>query len=176
MQEEVMCDNSRAVVIAKYTDKSRYKKEYIYGDVYVDEERVKLSYKNKTENDKFKKELNTIIRFSEHFKCEVFLLPPNEKGKSIYKEKNSNPDAIVYKMFLEIKNPTGSIASIKTRFQESIHQADCVLISIINDTSIKKAKKWIENKLKTMDNHDGFVVVIEDYKNNYEFYKIEKGL
>ena len=27
-----------------------------------------------------------------------------------------------------------------------------------------------------MRNHDGFVVILEDYKSNYEIYKIEKGL
>ena len=31
-----MCDNSKEAIITKYTDKSRYKPEHIFGDVYVD--------------------------------------------------------------------------------------------------------------------------------------------
>jgi len=70
-----MCDNSREIAIAKYTDKSRYKKEYIYGDVYVDEERVEYSKKSIKAKDDYDRELKAAKRFSEHFNCEVFLLP-----------------------------------------------------------------------------------------------------
>ena len=55
--------NSREVIIAKYTDKSRYKPEYIYGDVYVDEDRISLSNKNTREKEIFERELAAAKRF-----------------------------------------------------------------------------------------------------------------
>ena len=172
-----MCDNSREIAIAKYTDKSRYKSVHIFGNVYVDEDRIKESLKNNIEKNKFDKELNAAIRFSEYFDCKVFMLPPNEGGKVIYREKNSNPDIITNGIFADIKNPTGTETSIKRRFQESIHQADGTLISIQNDTSINQAKKWIEEKIRKMTHsHDGFMVIIEDNKHNFEIFEIEKGL
>ena len=62
-----MIDNSREATIAKYTDKSRYKPEHIYGDVYVDEARVALSKTNDEEKEIFYRELNAAKRFSKHF-------------------------------------------------------------------------------------------------------------
>ena len=151
--------------------------ENIYGNVYVDEERIKESLKNDREKVQFEKELKTVIRFSEHFNCEVFMLPPNEGGGVIYLDKNSNPDIIANRLFIEINNPNGIESSIKRRFQDSVHQADGGLISIQNDTSINQARKWIEEKLgKMANNHDGFMVIIEDNKHNYEVFEIEKGL
>jgi hypothetical protein len=76
---------SKETIIAKYTDKSRYKPEYIYDDVYVDEERIVLSKKNKLEKEIFDRELKAAKRFSVHFNCEVFLLPEGDKqGNAIY--------------------------------------------------------------------------------------------
>ena len=171
-----MCDNSRAAVIAKYTDKSRYKSEHIFGNVYVDENRINESLKNEKEKVQFEKELNTAIRFSAHFNCDVFMLPPGDGGGVIYLDKNSNPDMIANRIFIDIKNPSGTGTSIKRRFQESIHQADGALISIQNETTIEQAKRWIEEKLQYMDNHDGFIVVVENNNHNFEVFEIEKGL
>ena len=70
---------SKEAIIAKYTDKSRYKPEYIYDDVYVDEDRIVLSKKNKLEKEIFDRELKAAKRFSIHFNCEVFLLPEGDK-------------------------------------------------------------------------------------------------
>ena len=74
-----MCDNSREIAIAKYADKSRYKSEHIFGNVYVDEERIILSKKNKFEKEIFDKELSAAKRFSKYFSCDVFLLPEGDK-------------------------------------------------------------------------------------------------
>ena len=59
-----MIDNSREATIAQYTDKSRYKPEYIYGDVYVDEDRIAETLKSKDEKEIFEKELKIAKRFS----------------------------------------------------------------------------------------------------------------
>ena len=171
-----MSYNSQQAIIAKYTDISRYRPEYIYGNVYVDEKRVKEALKNDIEKEKLKIEIEIADKFAKNFDCKVFMLPPTENGDVIYKEKNSNPDFISYNMFLEIKRPKGTKTSIRTRFQESVHQADGVLISIQNNIPINVAKKWIEEKLQLMNNHDGFVVVIESM-NNYGLFTVkEKGL
>ncbi|MBR4375875.1 MAG: hypothetical protein IK040_04595 [Spirochaetia bacterium] len=170
-----MNDNSREAVIAKYTDKSRYKPEYIFGNVYVDEERIAETLKSKDEKEIFEKEFKTAKRFSEKFGYEVFMLPQKE-GNIIYIEKHSNPDIITEGMFIDIKNPSGSKASIKTRFHESIHQADGVLISVEKDISVSQVKKWIEEKLQLMNKHDGFIIAIEvGIKNNrkYGVFKIK---
>ena len=58
-----MSIRSREAIIAKYTDKSRYKHEYIYGDVYVDEERI-TKLKSNQAKDVFNRELKAAIRFS----------------------------------------------------------------------------------------------------------------
>ena len=173
-----MIDNSREATIAKYTDKSRYKPEYIYGDVYVDEDRIAETLKSKDEKEIFEKELKIAKRFSKAFGYDVFMLPQKE-GNIIYIEKHSNPDIITAGMFIDIKGPSGSETSIKTRFRESVHQADGVLISIDKLISILKVKRWIEDKLRRMDNHDGFLVIIEVGKENkkYDVFVVKgKGL
>ena len=169
-----MCGNSREEIIAKYTDKSRYKPEYIYGDVYVDEERVKLSKSNKVEKEKFETELNTAKRFSDKFGFEIFMLPPKDGNKNIYIDKESNPDTISFEMFVEIKNPSGSETSIKTRFRESVHKADGVLLSVEKNISVSQVKKWITNQLNWMNNHDGFLVAIEVGTENNRKYGVFK--
>ena len=124
--------------------------ENIYGNVYVDEERIKESLKNDREKVQFEKELKTVIRFSEHFNCEVFMLPPNEGGGVIYLDKNSNPDIIANRLFIEINNPNGIESSIKRRFQDSVHQADGGLISIQEvfeiEKGLLKSKSPLENR------------------------------
>ena len=174
-----MNDNSREAVIAKYTDKSRYKSEYIFGNVYVDEERIAETFKSKDEKEIFGKELEIAKRFSERYGLEIFMLPQMEGNKIIYLEKHSNPDIITNGIFADIKCPSGSEISIKKRFQESVHQADGVIISINKPLSILKIKKWIEDKLRWMDNHDGFLIAIEvgNEKKRYDIFEIkEKGL
>ena len=102
-----------------------------------------------------------------------------EGNKIIYLEKHSNPDIITNGIFADIKCPSGSEISIKKRFQESVHQADGVIISINKPLSILKIKKWIEDKLRWMDNHDGFIIAIEvgNEKKRYDIFEIkEKGL
>ena len=173
-----MNDNSKEAIIAKYTDKSRYKPENIFGNVYVDEERITETLKSKDEKEIFEKEFKTVKRFSDKFGYDVFMLPQKE-GNIIYIEKHSNPDIITAGMFIDIKGPSGSETSIKTRFRESVHQADGVLLSINKLISILKVKSWIEDKLRRMDNHDGFLVIIEVGRENkkYDVFEVKgKGL
>ena len=170
-----MTDNTREVIIAKYTDKSRYKSEYIYGDVYVDEKRIALSKNSKEEKEKFEREFNTAKRYSEKFELEIFMLPPKGENGHIYIEKSSNPDTVSFGMFVEIKNPSGSKSSIKTRFSESVHQADGVFISIEKTISISFVKKCIEEKLQLMmNNQSGFLIAIEVGINNNRKYGVFK--
>jgi hypothetical protein len=79
-----MIDNSREATIAKYTDKSRYKPEYTYGNVYVDEERIKHSNNSKEEKKKYEREFNTAKRYSEKFGLEIFMLPTRGENGHIY--------------------------------------------------------------------------------------------
>ncbi len=169
--------NNREVIIAKYTDKSRYIPEYIYGDVYVDKDRIKMSKKNKFEKDIFDRELEAAKRFSEFFNCEVFLLPEGDKqGNAIYIEKNTNPDAITMGIFVDFKQAKGSNTSITRQFERGIGQADGVIITLENKVGIKTIEKWINGKLKVMThNHDGFKVVIENEKNSFKVFTIKEG-
>ena len=168
--------NSREAIIAKYTDKSRYNQKYIFGDVYVDEERIKQSEKSGQAKDDYKKELKTAIRFSKHFNCEVFLLPEGEKdGNIIYIEKHSNPDAIIKEKFIDFKQTKGTDTSITRRLEKALKQADGILITLEEDTSIDKAVQWINGKLNSvMSAYDGFVVVVEDNKGNYGTYMVKE--
>ena len=169
-----MCDNSRAAVIAKYTDKSRYKSEHIFGNVYVDERRIKLSEISTEEKNKHDKELKVAKRFAEHYNCEVFLIPEgDENGNAIFTEKNSNPDAIFQGYFIDFKQAKGSDRSITKRFGRGLGQAEGIIITIENDTSIEKAVQWINGSLNAMKHsHDGFIVIIEDRSGNYGIYSI----
>ncbi|MBO7047567.1 MAG: hypothetical protein J6W62_01475 [Spirochaetia bacterium] len=138
-----MADTSKKAIIARYTDKSRYKPEYIYGDVYVDEDRIILSKKNKYEEEIFTIELNAAKRFS------------------IYLEKNTNPDAITLDIFIDFKQTKGTNTSVTRQLERGIGQADAVLLIL---------------KIKAMKhNHDGFVVIIENFENNYKAFIIKKG-
>ena len=119
-----MCDNSKEVIIAKYTDKSKYKPEQIFGDVYVNKERIALSKTNNEEKEIFDRELNAAKRFSEHFCCEVFLLPPDEKGHAIYVDKHSNPDSIIKGFFIDFKHSIGTDRSIIKKLQKGVRQAE----------------------------------------------------
>ena len=168
-----MIDNSREATIAKYTDKSRYKPEHIYGDVYVDEARVALSKTNDEEKEIFYRELNAAKRFSKHFYCEVFLLPPDENGKAIFREKHSNPDSIIQKKFIDFKKAIGTDRSIIKKLERGVGQAEGIIISIENETSIDKAVQWLNGVLNTMTNpHDGFIVIIEDIDGKYGIYTV----
>ncbi|MBR4159592.1 MAG: hypothetical protein IKT97_06015 [Spirochaetia bacterium] len=172
-----MPDISREAIVAKYTDKSRYKPEYIYGDVYVDEERILLSKKNKLEKEIFDRELEAAKRFSGCFKCEVFLLPEGDKqGNAIYIEKNTNPDAITLGIFIDFKQTKGTNTSITRQFERGIGQADAVLLSLTNEVKINDIERWINGKLKAMKHsHEGFLVVIENCNKNYKVFTIKKG-
>ena len=171
-----MGKNSREATIAKYTDKSRYKPQYIFGDVYVDEGRINQSKRSYQAKDDYKKELETAIRFSEHFNCEVFLLPEGEKdGNVIYVEKHSNPDAIVQRSFIDFKQTKGTDTSITRRLEKALKQADGILITLEEDTPIDKAVQWINGKLKSViGSYDGFIVVIEDNKGNYGTFIVKE--
>ena len=170
-----MCDNSNEIIIAKYTDKSRYKPEHIFGDVYVDKDRIALSKTNDEEKEIFNRELNAAKRFSEHFYCEVFLLPPDENGHAIYVDKHSNPDAIIQGHFIDFKQAIGTDRSISKRLEYGVGQSEGIVITIENDTPIEKAKQWINGTLNVLKNeYDGFIVVIEDNKGNYETYSVNK--
>ena len=168
--------NSREVIIAKYTDKSRYKPEYIYGDVYVDEDRISLSNKNTREKEIFERELAAAKRFSKHFNCEVFLLPEgDENGNAIYVDKNSNPDFITNGIFVDFKQAKGTDTSITKQFARGLGQADGVVITMDNDTSLEQARRWINGKLNALaEDYSGFIVVIEDNKGNYETYSVNE--
>ena len=168
---------SKETIIAKHTDKSRYKPEYIYDDVYVDEERIVLSKKNKLEKEIFDRELKAAKRFSKYFNCEVFLLPEGDKqGNAIYIEKNTNPDAITLGIFIDFKQTKGTNTSITRQFERGIGQADAVLLSFKHKVKISNIEKWINGKLKAMKhNHDGFVVIIENFENKYRVYEIKEG-
>ena len=133
IQEDGMADTSKKAIIARYTDKSRYKPEYIYGDVYIDEDRIILSKKNKYEEEIFTIELNAAKRFSKHFNCEVFLLPEGDKqGNAIYLEKNTNPDAITLDIFIDFKQTKGTNTSVTRQLERGIGQADAVLLILKN--------------------------------------------
>ena len=169
-----MPDDSREAVIAKYTDKSRYKPEYIYGDIYVDDRRVEQSNKSNQAKDDFTRELEAAKRFSKHFNCEIFLLPEgDENGNAIYAEKHKNPDSIIKGVFIDFKQARGTDTSIVHQFGRGLRQADGVIITVGDGTSISKAVIWINGKLKSLEkSHDGFVVIIEDDKGNYGTYSI----
>ena len=170
-----MCDNSKKAIIIKYTDKSRYKPEHIFGDVYVDKDRIALSKTNDEEKEIFNREFNAAKRFSEHFNCEVFLLPPDENGHAIYVDKHSNPDAIIQGHFIDFKQAIGTDRSISKRLEYGVGQSEGFVITIENDTPIEKAKQWINGTLNVLKNeYDGFIVVIEDNKGNYETYSVNK--
>ena len=170
-----MCDNSKKALIAKYTDKSRYKPEHIYGDVYVDKARIALSKTNDEEKEIFERELNASKRFSKHFNCEVFLLPPDENGHAIYLDKHSNPDSIIKGLFIDFKQAIGTDRSISKRLEYGVGQSEGIVITIENDTPIEKAKQWINGTLNVLKNeYDGFIVVIEDNKGNYGTYSVNR--
>lgn len=138
---------SKDDTIRKYTDKSRYSKENIYGDVYVDNARVEESRKSGHEEKNFKKELEAAKRFSEYFNCEVFMLPPRESNSVIYVAKHSNPDAIVGWSFIDFKeNFSGNENSIKSLFSKATKQADSLYLTLSGGTSIEQAVKWINGK------------------------------
>ena len=170
---KILNTNRREAIIAKYTDKSRYMLECIYGDVYVDEKRFALSKTNDDEREIFERELKTAIRFSKHFNCEVFLLPPDENGKAIYKEKHSNPDSIILGRLIDFKDAKSTDTSITRQIERGLKQADGIIITLTEEISIKKTTQWLNGKLNAMKSaYEGFIVVIEDKKNNYWTYTV----
>ncbi len=170
-----MCDNSKEALIAKYTDKSRYKPEHIYGDVYVDKARIALSKKNNEEKEIFYRELNAAKRFSKHFNCEVFLLPPDKNGHAIYLDKHSNPDSIIKGSFIDFKQAKNTDTSITRQLERGLGQAEGVIITINGDTIITKVVQWLNGKINTMTKpHDGFIVVVENNKGSYWIFTIKR--
>ncbi len=170
-----MCDNSKEALIAKYTDKSRYKPEHIYGDVYVDKARIELSKTNDEEKEIFYRELNAAKRFSKHFNCEVFLLPPDENGHAIYLDKHSNPDSIIKGLFIDFKQAKNTDTSITRQLERGLGQAEGVIITINGDTIITKVVQWLNGKINTMTKpHDGFIVVVENNKGSYWIFTIKR--
>ena len=168
-----MCDNSKEAIITKYIDKSRYKPEHIFGDVYVDKDRIALSKTNDEEKEIFNREFNAAKRFSEHFNCEVFLLPPDENGHAIYVDKHSNPDSIIHGRLIDFKKAKGTDRSIIKKLERGVSQAEGIIITIENETPIYKAVQWLNGVLNTMTNpHDGFIVIIEDNKGIYGVYTV----
>ena len=168
-----MNNNSKEAIIAKYTDKSRYKSEYIFGDVYVDKKRIALSKTNNEEKAIFDRELKAAKRFSEHFNCEIFLLPPDENGHAIYVDKHSNPDSIIKGLFIDFKQAKNTDTSITRQLERGLGQAEGVIITIEGDTRIGKVVQWLNGKINSMaKTHDGFFVVIEDKKRNYWTFTI----
>lgn len=171
-----MNKNSREAIIAKYTDKSRYKPEHIYGNVYVDELRIAQSKKSEKAKNDHERELKAAIRFSKHFDCEVFLLPEgDENGNVIYVGKHSNPDSIIKGYFIDLKKTKGTDSSITRRLEHALKQADGVLITIEIEILIDKAVQWINGKLNSMKSrYDGFIIVIEDNMGDYITYTVNK--
>ena len=170
-----MCDNSKEALIAKYTDKSRYKPEHIYGDVYVDKARIELSKTNDEEKEIFYRELNAAKRFSKHFNCEVFLLPPDENSHAIYLDKHSNPDSIIKGLFIDFKQAKNTDTSITRQLERGLGQAEGVIITINGDTIITKVVQWLNGKINTMTKpHDGFIVVVESNKGSYWIFTIKR--
>ena len=172
-QEKVMCDNSKEAIITKYTDKSRYKPEHIFGDVYVDKDRIALSKTNDEEKEIFNREFNAAKRFSEHFNCEVFLLPPDENGHAIYVDKHSNPDSIIKGLFIDFKQAKNTDTSITRQLERGLGQAEGVIITIEGDAIIEKVVQWLNGKINSMTKpHDGFIVVVENKEGNYWTFTI----
>jgi len=170
-----MCDNSKEALIAKYTDKSRYKPEHIYGDVYVDKARIELSKTNDEEKEIFYRELNAAKRFSKHFNCEVFLLPPDKNGHAIYLDKHSNPDSIIKGLFIDFKQAKNTDTSITRQLERGLGQAEGVIITINGDTIITKVVQWLNGKINTMTKpHDGFIVVVENNRGSYWIFTIRR--
>ncbi len=163
-------------VIAKYTDKSRYRPEYIFGDVYVDSYRIVQAEKSSKAKNDHEKELKSAIRFSKHFNCEVFLLPEGEEnGNIIYVEKHANPDSIIHGNFIDLKTTKGTDTSITRRLERALNQADGVIITLEIDTQLDKAVQWINGKLKSMKNqYENFIVVVEDNKGKYGTYSVKE--
>ena len=169
-----MCDNSKEIIIAKYTDKSRYKPGNIFGDVYVDQERIALSKTNDEEKEIFDRELNAAKRFSKHFNCEVFLLPPNGNGHAIYVDKHSNPDSIIKGLFIDFKQAKNTDTSITRQLERGLGQAEGIIITIEGDTIIKKAVQWLNGKINSMTKpHEGFIVVVENKEGKYWTFSVK---
>lgn len=162
-------------VIEKYTDKSRYEKKNIFDDVYVDSARMAESKKSNQERLNFERELASARRFSEHFDCEVYLLPPKEAGSVIYKAKHSNPDAIVNGTFIDFKeNNSGNEGTIKNLFDKATKQADAVYLTISGGTTLEQAAKWINGKVTQKGNIENFGVVLSDSNGNFAEYKVKE--
>lgn len=162
-------------VIEKYTDRSRYEKENIFDDVYVDSARMAESKKSNQERLNFERELASAKRFSEHFDCEVYLLPPKEAGSVIYKAKHSNPDAIVNGTFIDFKeNNSGNEGTIKNLFDKATKQADAVYLTLSGGTTLEQAAKWINGKVAQKGNIEGFGVVLSDSNENFAEYKVKE--
>ena len=162
-------------IIEKYTDKSRYEEENIFDDVYVDSARMAESKKSNQERLNFERELASAKRFSEHFDCEVYLLPPKEAGSVIYKTKHSNPDAIVNGSFIDFKeNNSGNEGTIKNLFDKATKQADAVYLTLSGGTTLGQAVKWINGKLSQKGNIEGFGVVLSDSNGNFAEYKVKE--
>ena len=141
----------------------------------MDEARVRLSKINDKEKEIFERELKTAKRFSRHFNCEVFLLPPDENGNAIYEEKHSNPDTIFHRFFIDFKNAKNTDTSITRQLERGIGQADGVLITLKDKMDIKRIEHWINGKLKSLkQDHDGFIVIIENGNNNFKTFIINK--
>lgn len=168
-----MSSRSREAIIAKYTNKSHYKHEYIYGDVYVDEERITKLRSNQAK-DVFNRELKAAIRFSIYFCCDVFLLPEGDKeGNAIYVEKHKNPDAIIHGHFIDFKQAKGTDTSITKKLVRGLGQAEGIVISIEDELEINKAVQWLNGKINSLKKlYEGFIVIVEDNKGNYGVYTI----
>ena len=169
-----MSDNSREAIIAKYTDKTRYKLENIFGDVYVDEARVEYSKKSDKAKEDYDRELDAAKRFSKHFNCEVFLLPNEDKnGNVIFIKKHKNPDAIIQGYFIDFKQAKGTDGSVTKQFGRGLGQAEGVIITVMDGITIDNAVQWLNGKINSMKKpHNGFIVVIEDAKGNYKTFTI----
>ena len=168
-----MRKNSKETIIAKYTDKSRYGPEYIFGDVYVDEKRIALSKTNEEEKEIFDRELKAAKRFSAHFNCEIFLLPPDENGHAIYVDKHSNPDSIITGLFIDFKQAKNTDTSITRQLERGLGQAEGVIITIEGDITIRKVVQWLNGKINSMAKpHDDFIVVVENKERNYWTFTI----
>lgn len=170
-----MCDNSRETIIAKYTDKSRYNPKYIFGDVYVDEDRIKKLTSDQAK-EVFDRELKAAKRFSKHFNCDVFILPEGDaNGNVIYVEKHKNPDAIIQGYFIDFKQAKGTDSSVTKKLGKGLSQSDGIIITIEDELSIMKAVQWINGKLNSLESeYNGFIVIIEDYIGNYSIFTVNE--
>ena len=93
--------------------------------------------------------------------------------KKKYSTGNSTRQNDFQNIFIDFKKAIGTDRSIIKKLERGVGQAEGIIISIENETSIDKAVQWLNGVLNTMTNpHDGFIVIIEDIDGKYGIYTV----